>query len=55
MDNKHLTALLDRSKAFDSIKHNILPQKLRSIGVSKTTLETILCVELGDCKKKDYR
>ena len=41
MNNKHLTALLllDLSKAFGSIEHNILPQKLRLIEVSKTTLE----------------
>ena len=41
MDNKHLTALLllDLSKTFDSIEHNILLQKLRLIGVPKTTLE----------------
>ena len=41
MDNKHLTALLllDLSEAFDSIEHNILLQKLRLIGVPKTTLE----------------
>ena len=42
MDNKHLTALLllDLSEAFDSIEHNILLQKLRLIGVPKTTLES---------------
>ena len=41
MDNKHLTALLllDLSKAFDSIEHNILLQKLRLTGASKTSIE----------------
>ena len=41
MDNKHLTALLlfDLSKSFDSKEQNILLQKLRLIGVSKTSIE----------------
>jgi hypothetical protein len=41
MDKKHLTALLllDLSNAFDSIEHSILFAKLRSLEISKNSLE----------------
>ena len=39
MDNLTTLLLLNLSKAFDSIEHNTLLQKLRLIGVSKTVLE----------------
>jgi hypothetical protein len=41
MNKKHLTALLlqDFSKYFDSIEHSILFAKLRTLGISKSSLE----------------
>jgi hypothetical protein len=40
-DKKHITAplLQDVSKSFDSIEHSILFAKLRTLGISKTSLE----------------
>jgi hypothetical protein len=41
LDKKHLTALLlhDVSKSFYSIEHSILFAKLRTLGISKSSLE----------------
>ena len=41
MDKKHLTALLlhDVSKYFDNIEHSILFAKLRTLVISKSSLE----------------
>ena len=38
-DTKQLTALLDMSKAFDSIDHNLLLVKLQDVGASSLTLQ----------------
>ena len=35
----HVVVLLDMSKAFDSIRHDLLLQKLQSIGVASSSLE----------------
>ena len=34
-----VVVLLDMSKAFDSIRHDLLLQKLQSIGVASSSLE----------------
>ena len=42
-NNKIITAaLLDLSKAFDSIKHNILKEKLISMNVSENAVELLI-------------
>ncbi len=52
IDNKKLTAvvLLDLSKAFDSLDHDILISKRNDVGLSFEALRPVLDVELFMCR-----